>query len=215
MYSIQTFEQTFEEKIGGNKEQYIRVKEVEQNHNGQQFACVYFDNGLFRLRIFGKEQRDEQQIEETEVKINELIGLNDYTMVCNDFSDPFITCCWIAEDKVFVNFFHSYSYTHYHFIWDITNKRIVGKPQFDETGIQMHHDYPISYKIQGCNQKNFPYKCFYNEKKNEIYSFYRQGHTFTIYPDRLDKFDFQRITEKDLGQMVLLYGEALAVRSSS
>jgi hypothetical protein len=35
MYSIQTFEQTFEEKIGGNKEQYIRVKEVEQNHNGQ------------------------------------------------------------------------------------------------------------------------------------------------------------------------------------
>ena len=72
------------------------------------------------MRVFGKEQRNETQIGETEVKINELIGLDDYTMVNNDFSDPFITCCWIASDKIFVNLFHSYTLTHYHFIWDVS-----------------------------------------------------------------------------------------------
>ena len=25
------------------------------------------------------------------------------------------------------------------------------------------------------NAKNFPFKCFYNDEKNEIYLFYRQG----------------------------------------
>jgi hypothetical protein len=54
MYSIQTQEMTFEEKISGS---YIKVKEVEQNHDGSMFSCVYFDNGLFRLRIFDKQQR--------------------------------------------------------------------------------------------------------------------------------------------------------------
>jgi predicted alpha/beta superfamily hydrolase len=47
---------TFEEKIGG-PDSYIKVKEVVQNPTGQQYAVVYFDDGQFFMRIFGKEQR--------------------------------------------------------------------------------------------------------------------------------------------------------------
>jgi hypothetical protein len=34
MYSMQTQELTFEEKIGGGEDQYIKIKEIEQNPNG-------------------------------------------------------------------------------------------------------------------------------------------------------------------------------------
>ena len=62
MYSMQTQELTFEEKIGGSPEQYIKVKEVEQNPDNQHYAVVYQDDGKFRLRIFGRNTRSEVEI---------------------------------------------------------------------------------------------------------------------------------------------------------
>lgn len=147
MYSLQTQELTFEEKIGGGEDQYIKVKEIEQNPNGQLFAVVYFDDGLFRLRVFGRVSRTPREIEESEVKINELIGIDNSTMVNEEFVDPYITCCWIGEYRVFVNFFHNYTRTHYHFIWDIRLKRMIGEPQVDAQGRPMFHDKPIKIKI--------------------------------------------------------------------
>ena len=66
-----------------------------------------------------------------------------------------------------------------------------------------------------CNSKNFPYKCFYSAENNEIYSFYRQGHTFVLNPENTGEYRFEKITNKDLGDMVLFQGEALIARSSS
>ena len=65
-----------------------------------------------------------------------------------------------------------------------------------------------------CNNQNFPYKSFYNDEKNEIYTFYRQGHSFTVNPDNLEKYSTQRIIDLDLGQMIFIFNKALAVRSS-
>lgn len=124
MYSLTTQEMLFEEKISGD---YIKVKEVEQNSKGKGFAVVYIDDGKFRLRTFGRESRTQLEIKASEVKINEMFGLDDYTMPNDDFSDPFITCCFITDDKVFVNFFHSATLMHYHFVWDIKNRRVIGK----------------------------------------------------------------------------------------
>ena len=59
MYSLANCDKTFSEKIGGLKDSYIRCKEVEQNSGGNKYAVVYVDDGKFRLRVFGKEQRDE------------------------------------------------------------------------------------------------------------------------------------------------------------
>ena len=44
----------------------------------------------------------------------------------SDFPDPNITCTWVADDRIFLNLFHNHSKTHYHFIWDINKRKIVG-----------------------------------------------------------------------------------------
>jgi hypothetical protein len=74
-----------------------------------------------------------------------------------------------------------------------------------------------------CNKKNFPQKCFFNHEMNEVFSFYRQGQSFRIpvkdrkNEDNDGKKDFyeQKIHDKDLGIMFMLYEEALVVRCSS
>lgn len=65
------------------------------------------------------------------------------------------------------------------------------------------------------NSKNFPYKCFYNDEKNEVYLFYRQGQAFTINPNNPCDYNLNKITDQDLGQMFLYKNSALIVRSSS
>ena len=54
MFDLQTFEQIFDEKIGGNPESYIKVKDVEQNSAGNYYAVAYYDDGKFRIRTFGR-----------------------------------------------------------------------------------------------------------------------------------------------------------------
>jgi hypothetical protein len=54
MYDLETYEQTFEEKIGGLPNSYIRTKEVEQNATGKKYALVYIDDGNFKMRVFDK-----------------------------------------------------------------------------------------------------------------------------------------------------------------
>ena len=63
MYSLQNYEKTFEEQIGGKDDSYIRLKEVEQNSTGKKYAVAFIDDGKFRLRVFGKETRHPSVIE--------------------------------------------------------------------------------------------------------------------------------------------------------
>jgi hypothetical protein len=119
------------------------------------------DDGKFRLRMFGKKTRTAREIKKDEVDINELIGINDYSMANEMFPDPFITCCFIDDTRIFINLFHNYSLTHYHFIWDYKKRRIVGKTV---PGKVKHT--AVSHVMCDCNNKNFPYKCFYNDEKN-------------------------------------------------
>jgi hypothetical protein len=79
---------------------------------------------------------------------------------------------------------------------------------------------PVQSVIE-CTKKNFPYKAFYNEDKKQIYVFYRQGMAYTIQLDpedlhaSLSDYRYERMTDLDLGQMVLFQGESLIARSSS
>lgn len=152
MYDLANGELTFEEKVGGSPDQYIKLKEVEQNSTGTAYACVYNDDGKFRLRTFKKVTRTDEQIEETEFLINEALGLDDYTMCNNDFPDPNIICCFVDDDTIFVALFHNYSRMHYHFLYDAKHKCILENKE------------PVKSEID-CTKKNFPYKCFYNEDK--------------------------------------------------
>jgi len=105
-YSLETYKLTFEEKIGGGKEQYIKLKEVEQSPKGDFYAIVYMDDGKFRLRTFGKETRNEEEISAKELKINEEFGINNHTIPIYNFPDPFVTCTFVDSDWIFVNFYH-------------------------------------------------------------------------------------------------------------
>jgi hypothetical protein len=99
--------------------------------------------------------------------------------------DPFIGCNFVGEDRVYVNFFHNHSRTHYHFIWDIENRKVIGKKEPGLDG-----DLPITHKID-CSIKNFPYKSFYNPDKAQIYAFYRQGEAFVINADEPAEYKFE------------------------
>lgn len=49
---------------------------------------------------------------------------------------------------------------------------MIGAPREDIKGNPMHHDRPIMVKMN-CQDKNFPYKCFYDEDDGVVISFYR------------------------------------------
>ena len=66
-----------------------------------------------------------------------------------------------------------------------------------------------------CSKKNFPYKSFYNDELDEVYSFYRQGFSYIIPAGDSDNYLYDRMTDRDLGQMYLVYNQALICRSSS
>ena len=125
------------------------------------FAISYIDDGEFRLRVFDEKQRASVvEIEANEFNINKELGLDNYTIPFEGFDDPLITCCFVNNDRIFINLFCNYYLMHYHFMYDIKKKEIIGPK--------------VEVKMD-TNFKNFPYKCFYNDENNEIYSFYRQG----------------------------------------
>jgi hypothetical protein len=126
-------------------------------------------------------------------------------MTNDDFSDPFAVCSFVGDDKIFVAFFHNYSKTHYHFMWDLANKKVIG----DKGGPE-----PV-IRVMECGKKNFPYKSFYFDLRDELYVFYRTGQAYTIKQKDLSNYRYENITDKELGQMVLVYGKALVARSSS
>ena len=117
-YSLETYFLTFEEKFGGKPTSYIKLKEVEQNSAGTYFAVTYIDDGQFKLRTFGEVTRTQEDIDENELDINSVLGINNYTMPIDNFPDPFITCTFVSNDLIFINLFHSATLTHYHFFYN-------------------------------------------------------------------------------------------------
>jgi len=124
-----SYDNTFEEKIGGEveygqQEHYIKLKEVEQNGNGTKFAFVYFDDGRFYLRTLADTDRLEnrkrlpQDIASNELDINTELDLDDRTMSIDNFDDPFITCTFIDDVHIYVNLFHAASFTTHHFVYN-------------------------------------------------------------------------------------------------
>jgi len=106
MYSLKDFEVTFEESFTGD---YIKMLEVQQNSSGDFFAAAYMDDGKFRVRTFGFETRTQEEIEREELKINEIFGIDDYSLAIDNFQDPFITCCFIDDSRLFINFMYTFT----------------------------------------------------------------------------------------------------------
>lgn len=113
MYSLESQAQYFEEKVGGELDSYIKLKEVEQNNSGKKYAFVYMDNGVFKLRTFGRQTRTAEEIADNEVNINMLLDLDDSTMPHHLFPDPFITCTFVTDTLLFICLYHAAALTHH------------------------------------------------------------------------------------------------------
>jgi hypothetical protein len=76
MHDLNSLELTFSEVISGY---YIKVKEVVQHDSGKLFATPFINDGLFRVIIFN------QNFITDEIRINEMIDLDDFTMPNQQF----------------------------------------------------------------------------------------------------------------------------------
>ena len=59
-YDLELCEQVFQEKVGGNVNDYIKLKETEQSPDCQRIAYVYNNDGYFYLRTFTLKTQDHQ-----------------------------------------------------------------------------------------------------------------------------------------------------------
>ena len=83
----------------------------------------------------------------------------------------------------------------------------IPKPnrEADHEGTRAGRHSPASGRTPALSMKNFQYKSFYSFEREEIFCIYRQGEVFTIKPKKLDEYKFQKIIDRDLGQMELLF----------
>lgn len=149
-YSLESNQETFAEKVGAmdpkeiadpkgpynGREPYIKLKEVQQNSTGEEFAIAYLDDGRFRLRTWKSEkdkenplygyipERSAAEIRREELDINAELGLGHDTMPINNFPDPFIATCFVDDDLLFVNLFHNADLSHHHFFYS-RSKRVL------------------------------------------------------------------------------------------
>ena len=102
------------------------MKDVEQDSDGTKYAIAYIDDGFFKLRVFDKQPRTEEQALEKELDVNKALGLNNHTMPIDGFGDPFIVCTFVTCDILFVNLFHNGDLKHHHFFYNSNNNKIFG-----------------------------------------------------------------------------------------
>jgi len=68
--------------------------------------------------------------------------------------------------------------------------------------------------MEDSSKRNFPYKCFFNDEKKEIYAFYRQGEFFNMSLDDVQTVEHSDCTDMSLGDMFLIFNQALVAQSS-
>lgn len=113
-------------------------------------------------------------MKENEVNFNELFGIDRSTMVTDDLPEPFITCTFVGDHLLFISFFLNQSQMHNHFLWDVKERKVVGKAQQPTTYFMGEQQASTDASMRGNkNFRNFPIKCYHNEDKHEIYCFYR------------------------------------------
>jgi hypothetical protein len=80
-------------------------------------------------------------------------------MPLDGFPDPFMNCCFITDNILFVSFYEAPKSIHHHFFYTIDSKEITKHTVINLNSVE----------------SNFPYSCFYNDELDEVYNFYRQG----------------------------------------
>lgn len=72
-------------------DQYVKLRHVEQNSEGDMFAACYLESGKFRMKVF-----DSKKII-ANVKISEKFKLEAPSRPMYEMQEPFITCCFLDD----------------------------------------------------------------------------------------------------------------------
>jgi hypothetical protein len=107
---------------------------------------------VFHLLVFDKRKviRD--------FNINEAIEIDNKTRPNDNFPDPYINAVFVADDKIFINVFHSKTLMMYHFLYDYHENAIVS---------------PVIKTELPASTRNFPMSSYYDDEKQFVYIFYR------------------------------------------
>ena len=194
-YSLSNFSNVFKIDFRGN---YIKMNLVEQNDAGNLFGIAFQDDGRFKVAFLNAAGEMLDTLD-----INEELALDDKSKPITGFWEPLITCAFLPNNSVFIQCYHRKNKKHYHFNYSFEEKR------------KLTEVFERTIEDPTCTTRNFPIKSFYSSVTKNCYTFYRQGHCFTINAENPGETKFEKITDADLGTMYLLFDEALVVRSSS
>ena len=142
----------FSHKIEGN---YIKASTIIQNKNGNKFCIPYLKDGTFNLLIFNKNDVLD------DFNINENLKLDNSTRPNDNFPFPMMDACFIQNEYLFVNIFMNKSRKMITFIYSSGNKDF-----FKSYVIEILPDNPGV-------QRNFPLGTFYDDKRKQVYMFFR------------------------------------------
>ena len=137
----------------------------------------------------------------SDIAINQTFGLDRGSKPIHGIYNPLVTCCFLPADRLFIAAFHRKEQKQCHFVYDILENQLFGRPrtvQFPDRSV-----------------RNFPIKSFYSPVTEECYTFYRQGLVYTVdckggpqdNDDRAEKLE--HFADNELGPMYLLFDRAL------
>lgn len=153
------------------------------------------NNGVFKVLVF-----DKQQVL-LDYNINEAIELDDKTRPNDNFPDPLVNACFVDDgDKIFINCFHSRELTMHHFIFSKVKNAI---------------DSPIVKTKLPESTRNFPISSYFDDEKQFVYIFFRQGESFMINLGEFKRVQEQKISEWDIGCTFLYNNKVLMAKSSN
>ena len=86
------------------------------------FCVAYLDHGYFKVQFFNKDKLG------INLDVNSICGIDSSTIPIIGFQDPIINACFTDSHHVFINLFHQDTTTNWHFLYDIDEKKVCGKP---------------------------------------------------------------------------------------
>ena len=190
-YRTDNFKRTVSLDVKGN---YIKVKDVVQNKFGKLFCAPYLDDGVFRLLIFNSYEALDQP------NLNTMLKLDNSTRPNDNFPDPMMGATFNDYNNIFVNVFYTKTKTVYFCKYSFSHKKLLDEPIM----IQMEQ-----------SRKNFPLDIFFDNDRDYVYIFYRQGESITIDLSHHNRWYKDQVINFDIGSTFLYNNQILIVNSSS
>lgn len=101
---------------------YIKAKQVVQNNAGNLYMIPYYDNGIFRLTVFNKDKDLD------EININEILKIDNTSRPNHGLPDPMMNACFIQNDNIIINVYHTHTSTMWHFSYNFIEKKTLCEP---------------------------------------------------------------------------------------